>query len=247
VIAVAREVSPSIDRAEVTHIARTPIDYTRAVEQHRQYLDLLASLGAEVVELSADAEYPDSVFVEDTAIVLGDVAVITRPGADSRRGEVHAIAPVLARYRPLAWIEAPATIDGGDVLVTDARIFVGLSSRTNGDALEQLRALTQREVIGVPLRDCLHLKTAVTRVGRNTLLIDRSCIDVAPFAGFELIDAEEPFAANALLVGDVVIYPTAFPKTRAKLDAYAIDVRTVDADELAKAEGGVTCCAILIA
>ncbi|MBV8518898.1 MAG: dimethylargininase [Acidobacteria bacterium] len=245
-IAVTREVSPSIDRAEVTHIARTPIDYARAVAQHRQYLDILASLGFELVELPGDEAFPDCVFVEDTAVVLDDVAVIMRPGAESRRDEVHAIAPVLARYRPLAWIEAPATIDGGDVLLLDDRIFVGLSHRTNETALAQLRERTHREVIGVPLHGCLHLKTAITRVGPNTLLVDRSCIDVAPFAGFGLIDAEEPFAANALLAGDAVIYPTAFPKTRAKLEARGIDVRAVDADELAKAEGGVTCCAILI-
>jgi dimethylargininase len=196
-----------------------------------------------VVVLPADDAYPDSVFVEDTAIVLQDLAVITRPGAESRRGESRAIAETLAKYRPLVHIEPPATIDGGDVLVLDDRIYVGQSTRTNEEAIGQLRFLTRRDVIPVDVHGALHLKTAITRVSRNVLLVRREWVDVAPFAGWTLIDAEEP---NALLVGDVVIYPSAFPATAKDLRARGIDVRTVDADELAKLEGGVTCCALLV-
>lgn len=196
-----------------------------------------------MVVLPADDAYPDSVFVEDTAIVLQDLAVITRPGAESRRGESRAIAETLAKYRPLVHIEPPATIDGGDVLVLDDRIYVGQSTRTNEEAIGQLRFLTRRDVIPVDVHGALHLKTAITRVSRNVLLVRREWVDVAPFAGWTLIDAEEP---NALLVGDVVIYPSAFPATAKDLRARGIDVRTVDADELAKLEGGVTCCALLV-
>ena len=242
-IAITRDVARTIQRAEVTHIERTPIDYDRAVAQHHAYREVLASLGCEVIALPADDAHPDCVFVEDTAIVLGDVAVITRPGAESRRGETPAIAETLARYRPLVRIEAPATIDGGDVLVLDDRIYVGLSTRTNEAALEQLRALTRREVIGVEVHGALHLKTAITRVAKNALLVRRDWLDVKPFAGWTLIDAEEP---NAMLVGEVVVYPSAFPQTRAVLESHGIEVHSVDADELAKAEGGVTCCALLV-
>jgi dimethylargininase len=245
-IAITRDVSPSIAQAELTHLQRTPIDYEHASAQHRQYRELLASLGHTVVELPGDAAFPDCVFVEDTAIVLDDLAVITRPGAESRRGETALMAETLAQYRPLVFIEAPATIDGGDVLVLDQRIYVGLSERTSEAALAQLRKLTAREVIPVDVHGALHLKTAVTRVAPDTLLVNRDWLDLAPFAGWKLIDVDpaEPFGANALLLDGVVIYPSAFPRTRTRLTS--LDVRSVDADELAKAEGGVTCCAVLV-
>ncbi len=245
-IAVTRDVSPSINACELMHLQPEPIDYVMASVQHREYRSLLASLGIDVIRIPADPAYPDCVFVEDTAIVLDDVAVITRPGAESRRGETRAVADVLEPYRPLVHIEAPATIDGGDVLVLDDRIFVGLSERTNEAAIGQLRFHTRREVVPVSVHRCLHLKSAVTRISRDALLVNREWIDVTPFAGWTLIDVEEPFGANALLIGETVIYPEAFPRTRRLLENRGIDVRTVDASELAKAEGGVTCCSILI-
>jgi dimethylargininase len=247
-IAITRDVSPSIANAELTHLDRVPIDYERAREQHEQYRALLASLGCEVLSLPADEAHPDCVFIEDTAVILDDMAVITRPGAESRRGEVPVVAAALAPFRRLVHIEAPATLDGGDVLVLDNRIYVGSSSRSNEAALAQLRELTGREVVRVDVHGALHLKTAVTQIADRTLLINREWVDVAPFAGFTLIDIDptEPFGANAVRLGDVVIYPSAFARTRAILESHGIDVRTVDADELAKAEGGVTCCSLLV-
>jgi len=243
-IAVTRDVSPSINACELTHLQPQTIDYTMACVQHREYRELLSSLGLEVVKIPADPAYPDCVFIEDTAIVLDDLAVITRPGAPSRRGETRAVADVLEQYRPLVHLEAPATLDGGDVLVLDDRIYVGLSGRTNEAAIGQLRFYTRREVIPVNVHGCLHLKSAITRVSRDALLVNRDWIDAAPFAGWTLIDVEEPFGANALLIGETLIYPDAFPRTRGKLAH--LDVRTVDASELAKAEGGVTCCSLLL-
>lgn len=156
------------------------------------------------------------------------------------------MAEALARYRPLVRIEAPATLDGGDVLVLDDRIYVGLSARSNEAALDQLRRLTGREVIAVNVHGALHLKTAITRVSRDTLLVNRDWLDLSPFAGWNLIDVDpaEPFGANAVLVGEAVIYPVAFPRTRARLAD--LNVYEVHADELAKAEGGVTCCSLLM-
>lgn len=240
-IAITRGVSPAINACELTHLDAEAIDVVLAGYQHHQYCELLASLGLEVIRIPGDRAYPDCVFIEDIAIVLDDLAVITRPGAPSRRGETRAVAEVLARYRPLVHIEAPATIDGGDVLVLDDRIYVGISSRTNDAALAQLRFLTRREVIPVDVHGCLHLKSAITRVSHDTLLVNREWIDVAPFAGWTLIDVDEPFGANALLIGETVIYSDAFPKTRARLQG---DVRTIGVSELAKAEGGVTCCVL---
>lgn len=245
-IALTRDVSPSIARAELTHVERVPIDYERARQQHEAYRAVLASLGCEVLSLPADEAFPDCVFIEDTAVVLDDMAVITRPGAASRRGEIAIVAEALARYRPLVRIEAPATLDGGDVLVLRDRIYVGSSSRTNAAAIAQLASLTGREVVRVNVHGALHLKTAVTAVSDDALLVNRSWVDVAPFADFTLIDAAEPFGANAVRVGDAVIYPAAFTQTRARLEAHGINVHLVEADELAKAEGGVTCCSLLV-
>ena len=247
-IAVTRDVSPSIARAELTHLERVPIDYERAREEHEEYRALLASLGCMVISLPGDAAFPDCVFIEDTAIVLDEMAVITRPGAPSRRGEVDVVAVALEPLRPLVRIEAPATIDGGDVLVLDERIYVGRSERSNEEALEQLRRLTGREVIGVDLHGALHLKTAITRVSRDTLLVNREWVDVEPFAGWTLLDVDpaEPFGANAVLFDDVIVYPVAFSRTGAKLESRGFHVRTVPAGELAKAEGGVTCCSLLV-
>lgn len=247
-IAITRDVSPSIQNAELTHMDRVRIDYERAAAQHRMYREALASLGCKVIDLPADPAHPDCVFVEDTAIVLDDLAVITRPGAESRRGETPAIAEALRPYRRLVQIEAPATVDGGDVLVLNDRIYVGMSTRSNASAVEQLRALTGREVIPVDVHGALHLKTAITRVSHDALLVNPEWVDLAPFRSWQLIEVApaEPFAGNALLLGEVVLYANAFPQTRARLEAHGIEVRTVDADELAKAEGGVTCCSLLV-
>lgn len=247
-IAVTRDVSPNVAQCELTHIGRQPIDYQRAVEQHEAYRRTLERLGCVVIALAADPDYPDSVFVEDTAVVFDDVAVITRPGARSRREETGPVATALAPHRRLAHVASPATLDGGDVLVLGDRIHVGLSSRTAGDAIGQLASLSGRQAAGVELRDCLHLKTAVTRVSSDTLLINPRWVSPDAFGGWKRIevDPEEPFGANALIVGETVVYPEAFPRTRARLEAAGLEVVTVEASELAKAEGGVTCCSLLV-
>lgn len=244
-IAITRDISARIADCELTHVDRVPIDVDRAREQHRQYRAALTSLGCEVLELPADDALPDCVFVEDAAIVLDDLAIITRPGAESRRGETRAVADALAPFRRLAHIEAPATIDGGDVLRLGNTLFVGRSARTNDAAIAQLRAFGC-EVVPVDVHGCLHLKSAVTQIADDALLVNRAWIDVAPFAGWTLIDVDpdEPFAANALRIGESVIYPAAFPRTRARIPG---NVVPVDASELAKGEGGVTCCSVLVA
>ncbi len=192
----------------------------------------------------------DSVFVEDIAVVLDELAIVARPGAESRRGETSAVAEALEAYRPLVFIEAPGTLDGGDVLTVGKRLFVGESRRTNAAALAQLGRWLGRHgysVHGVPVRGCLHLKSAVTLVADDTLLLNPAWVPREPFHGFRQIDVHpaEADGANALLVGERAIYPTAFPRTRGRLAATGLHIVDLDLSELAKAEGAVTCCSVI--
>ncbi|MFZ5882551.1 MAG: dimethylarginine dimethylaminohydrolase family protein [Chloroflexota bacterium] len=250
-LAITRDISPRFNECEITHIERTPIDVDRARAQHRAYVNALKQLGCNILELPAEANLPDSVFVEDTTVILPEAALLTRPGADSRKPEVESIAQALSPLVKLLFIREPATLDGGDVLVVGKRIFVGISTRSNDEAIRQLQQLLNGYgyiVTGVPLRDCLHLKSAVTRVDDHTLLINKNWVDTAYFADYRLIeiDPSEPHAANCLPVGDVVIFPAAFPQTRAKLEEHGYKVLPVEVDELAKAEGAVTCCSLIL-
>jgi dimethylargininase len=241
-VALTRAAPPSIVRCQLTHGERTQIDVALAIEQHAIYEQTLTDLGCRVVHVDPEPEMPDSVFIEDTAVVLDEVAIVTRPGAPSRRGETAGVAKALRDYREVVTIEAPATIDGGDVLVAGRRIFVGVSSRTNAAAIDQLRLLARGyEVVPVEVRGILHLKSAVTVVDDETLVINRQYIDYLPFRDFELIDADD---ANALLVNGVVIVSS--EETGRALQSRGIETRLVPNGELAKAEGGVTCCSLIV-
>ncbi|MGB8984789.1 MAG: arginine deiminase family protein [Anaerolineales bacterium] len=249
--AITRAVSPRFDECEITHIERTPIDLNIARAQHHAYVDALKQLGCGVIELPAEPDLPDSVFVEDTAFILPEVAVITRPGADSRKPEAQSIVRALSPLIELVHVRAPATVDGGDVLVLGRNIYVGLSTRSNQEAIKQLNNLLQGYgyiVTGVETRGCLHLKSAVTRVDDRTLLINRNWVDANRFRNFDLVevDPSEPSAANCLPLGDSIIFPAAFPKTCARLADRGHKILTVDVSELAKAEGAVTCCSLIL-
>lgn len=193
---------------------------------------------------------PDSVFVEDPAIVLENLAVITRSGAESRRVETESMEEALSPYRQIERIVAPGTLEGGDVIVVGKTIYVGRSSRSNDDGIVQLTALTAPfgyDVKAVQMTGCLHLKTGCSLVASDTLLVNRAWIDVGAFEDVDFIDAhpDEEFAANALLIGKSIIHPAAHEKTRAVLESRGINVSPVEYDELAKAESGVTCCSII--
>ena len=249
-VAIVRDVSPSLANCELTHLPRQVIDFELACSQHRQYGQALQSLGCHVVQLPPAPDFPDSVFVEDTAVVLDEVAVITRPGAASRRGETSSIALALGPFRALKFIEEPGTIDGGDVLRIGKTIYVGLSSRSNPTAVEQMRAITAPfgyRVEGVTVKGCLHLKSAVSRVADDSLLINRHLVPAEPFAALELIDVDErePLAANALFINQSAIYPRTYPRTRERLERRGIALTPVDVSELIKAEGAVTCCSLI--
>ena len=234
--AITREVSASINRCQLSFHARQPIDIGKAIAQHKAYRDCLSELGVRIVSLPPEPELPDAVFVEDAAVVVDEVAIIPIMGAASRRSETASLVDALSRYRPITFLREPATLDGGDVLRVGRRIFAGLSQRTNSEGIAQLRetlGLYDYELQPVEVKGCLHLRSACSYIGNDTR--------------FELLDVaeEEPTAANALLVNDVVIIHDAFPKTRTVLEQQGFRTRAIDLSELQKAEAGVTCGSLI--
>lgn len=249
-IAITREVSPAIAECELTYLERQPIDATLANRQHQRYSERLQEVGCQVIALPDEPTLPDSVFVEDAALVFDELALLTRPGAESRRPEVESIAAALAPFRSLLRITAPGSVDGGDVLRLGKHVFVGLTTRSNRAAIEQMRAILAPHgytVTGVSPTGCLHLKSAVTQVTANTLLLNPDWVNSETFPGWEIlnVDPAEPHAANAVLVGETIIFPTSYPRTQKILEQKGIRVLSVDVSELIKAEGAVTCCSLI--
>ena len=249
-LALTRPVSRSFADCELTYLARAPIDVGIAEAQHAEYERALGACGWRVQRLPSAHDMPDAVFIEDTAVVLDEVAIITRPGAASRVGEVAAVAAALDGLRPVLHVAAPGTMDGGDVLVTGRSIFIGCSTRTNLDAIAQVRRMVAPHgyrVTAVAVGGCLHLKSAASSLGEGRLLINPQwapaelhsldCIEIHP---------EEPQAANVVHAGPRLLAPSAHPRTRERLEEHGFEVMTVDVSELAKAEGAVTCCSLLI-
>jgi dimethylargininase len=236
--AITRAVSPAIVNCELTFLDRRPIDLHKAREQHRAYEQLLRNLGAKVIPLPAEPTLPDSMFVEDPAIVLDELAVILPLGTVSRHPEAASLANALEKFRKLAHITAPGSLEGGDVLRVDRTLYVGLSTRTNAEGLRQLAAILAPHNYKV---------VAVTHIGRNTLLANRAWFDSSSFEGCNWLDVapEEPHAANALAIGDTVIFPASFPRTRARIEAAGFHVTALDISELQKAESGLTCSSLL--
>ena len=249
-IAITRDVSPSIVNCELTHLPREPIDIETARAQHADYERALERLGCTVTRLPADASTPDSVFIEDIGIVFDEIGVVTRPGAGSRRPEVAAVAKTLSRFRPIVQIVAPAKLDGGDVLVVGRTVFVGRTPRTNEAGIGQLRAAVASygyTVVPATVRGCLHLKSAVTALDDRTLLANRRWIAEEEFSGYEILDVDnsESTGANVVRVGSALLYASAFPRTLERLERCGYAVATVDVSEIAKAEGAVTCCSLI--
>jgi dimethylargininase len=249
-IAITREISSALGRCELTHLTRQAIDVEQARREHQAYEQCVREAGYRLERLGAGADIPDSVFIEDIAVVFDEVAIITRPGAESRRAETAAVAGALRAFRQIRFIDPPGTLDGGDVLTIGTRVFVGESRRTNRTAIAQMESLLAPygyTVQGVAVRGCLHLKSAETVIADQTLLINRDWAPADRFGAFDLVDVDpaEPAAANALRLHDRVIYPTLFPRTRARLDDRGIRVVGVQVGEIAKAEGAVTCCSLV--
>lgn len=247
--AITRPVSPRIVECELTFRERTPIDYARAVAQHRAYEQALEDLGCTIVHAEELPRAADGVFVEDVAIVLDEIAVATRPGAESRRCETESMARLLKNYRPVHFIREPGCIDGGDVLRIGRTIYAGRSRRTNDDGINQLRAIVAPcgyDVVATPFRGCLHLKSAATYVG--VLLFNPAFVEPRLFGDVDVVAVHpsEPDAGNALRIGETILMSSSWPRTRELLESRGLRVVAVDADELEKAESGVTCCSVMI-
>jgi dimethylargininase len=246
-IALTRDVAASINDCRLTHLERTPIDLDRAREQHRAYEEALRAAGCVVERLPQLDDFADSVFVEDAAVVVEELAVITRPGAESRRGETASVAAALRRHRSVVEIEAPGTLDGGDVLRNGDEVFVGISERTNEAGAEQLAMHLEPYgyfIHRVAVRGALHLKSAVTFVSDERVVLNPEWIDAAAFRAWEVIavDPAEPFGANVLRANGTLFVSPAYPRTNARL---GVAVTELDCSELAKAEGALTCCSVI--
>jgi dimethylargininase len=253
--AFTRAVSHRLADCQLTHLQRSPIDADRAARQHAAYEDALRDAGFAIVRLPELAGDPDAVFVEDTALILGEHAVITRPGAASRIGEIESTSEGLKDHFELHRI-GRGHLDGGDVMRIGKTLYVGRSTRTDAEGIDALRAIGKSlgfDVVEAKLRDCLHLKTGATFAGPDgagmpTLLHNPACIDpAAQFAGADplAVDEEEPAAANCLRVGDRLILPAGNPRTAERLRARGFHVVEIDVSELQKAESGVTCMSLI--
>jgi dimethylargininase len=249
-IAVTHLPSPRLQDGERTYVGDAAVDYALALRQHAQYCDALRTCGADVITLDVNRAMPDCVFVEDTAIVLGEVAVMMSMGAESRRGEPTGIEPTLRRFRSLERIRLPATIDGGDVVRSGRTLYVGASPRTNAAGIDALRDIVRRHdynVVAVPVTGCLHLKTACSALPDGRLLVNRQWIDVSPLPSNALVDvpAAEPWAGDVLVIGDWIIASDAFPDAARLLEERGFGVAPVAVSEFAKVEGGVTCLSLV--
>lgn len=249
--AITRAPSPRIAECELTHLGRQSIDANRAAAEHEAYEAALTDLGCTLERLPAADDLPDAVFVEDTAVVLPEVAIITRPGAPSRQPETPSVTQALRRYRTCCSIDAPGTLDGGDVLQLGDRLYTGRTSRSNDAGIEQLAAILAPfgyTVRGVEVSGCLHLKSAVSWLGGDTVLLNPDWIEDDLFAGMNRIhvDPAEPHAANVLAIGATLLCPATHGRTHERLRAAGFTVIPVDITELAKAEAGMTCSSLIL-
>ena len=249
-LAITHAPSLKLEQGERTHIGRTTIDFARTCCQHEAYCQMLRDCGAEVRVLDVNRELPDSVFVEDTAIVLDEVAVLASMGVESRRAEIPGIELELQKHREVECITLSATIEGGDVLRVGRTLLVGMSSRTNRAGSSQLAAVVRRhgyKVITVSVNGCLHLKTACTALPDETLMVNPAWLDLEALRGFHrvAVPESEPWAANVALVGSAVCLAAEHKRTAEVIHDRGFDVRTVELAEFAKAEGGVTCLSLL--
>jgi dimethylargininase len=243
---VTRGVSPNIGNCQLTFLERRSIDYGRACAQHKAYEEVLQAMGAEVISLPAAIDLPDSVFVEDTATVLKELAVVGIPARASRQQEVSGVTATLEQYRSLKFLQPPATLEGGDVILDGRTIYVGRSTRTNQEGITQFRQIVEPygyTVREVSVRNCLHLSTGASRLAPKTFIANADWIDVGAFPKCEVVRAvgSEPWGGNVLVIGETAVMPMSCPRTGMFLQSLGFAVQAVDISEFEKAEAGVTC------
>ena len=233
----------------ITTVREAKPDYETLLLQHAAYISTLQDLGLSVEVLKPLQEYPDAYFVEDTAVVTKEVAIIARPGAESRRGEELEVEPVLARHIPVAPIQAPGTVEGGDVLMVGKDVFVGISERTNQEGAHQLAEILapyDYQVTTIPVSAGLHLKSSVNYAGENSLLVAQDYAGIPALNGYEkiIVDPRETYAANVLWINGSLLIPSGFPETRGKLEKLGLPLIELDVSEARKMDGGLTCMSI---
>jgi dimethylargininase len=249
-LAITHLPSPKLDDGQRTHIAREPIDYDLALGQHAAYCRMLRECGSDVITLDVNRAMPDSTFIEDTAIVLDEVAILASMGTSARRSEPAGIELELRKYRKLQRIALPATIEGGDVLRLGRTLLVGLSARTNRAGVQAIDDIVRHygyRVVPVPIRQCLHLKTACTALPDGSLLINPAWLDLEPLNEFETISIpkDEPWGANTLPINATVCIAAASVQTAQLIRRHGFELRSIALSEFAKAEGCVTCLSLV--
>ncbi len=248
-LAITRSISQSIGNCELSFLPRQSIDVSKAIEQHLSYKACLTQLGIQVVTLPAEPHLPDAVFVEDTAVIVDELAVITRMGAPTRRSEVNTVSEFLAKYRPLKYIIPPATIEGGDVIHVGRTLYIGISGRTNKPGVTMLRNILapyDYRITAVPVNGCLHLSTGCSYIGHGIMLANTRWVDTSKMARLEVIETPEaePWGANIVKMGEIILMPACFPHTRKLIEERGFEVMTLDISEFQKAEGGLSCLSI---
>ena len=249
-IALTHVISPNIDQCELSFLQKSPINHKRAVEQHGHYCQLLRNCGLEVIELSVNRSFPDSTFIEDTAVVFDELAIMASMGVESRRREVPGVESVLGCYRDIQRIRLPATLEGGDVVCIEKKIFVGISSRTNMAGFETIKEILEPfgyQVIPLAVNGCLHLKSACVAVDEKTLLVNPHWLDLQPLKDFRIIPVpeDEPAGVNSLRINNTLCMHSGYQKTIDSLLKLGFSVKAVDISELLKAEAGMTCSSII--
>ncbi|HEX5735298.1 MAG TPA: arginine deiminase family protein [Blastocatellia bacterium] len=248
--AITRRVSPCIENCNLTFLARHPIDIAKACQQQRAYEDCLRRLGVRVVSLPPEPELPDAVFVEDTAVVVKELAVVAKMGGAKRQLEVPSLTIVLSSYRPLKFLNHSSTLEGGDVVHVGRTLYVGVSGRTNREGVMQLSEILKPydyQVRPVEVRGCLHLSTGCSYAGPDTILANPDWVDTSQFEGLDVlaVPPTEPWAANTLFINGVTVVGGAYPKTRELLEGRGLKTESVDISELEKAEAGLTCLRLI--
>jgi dimethylargininase len=249
-VAITRGVGVALSECDLTFLTRAPVDLAKAVRQHAEYCAELSGAGIAVELMPADQQLPDAIFVEDTAVVLDELAVMTRPLSETRQREVATVSAALEGHRPRVFIQDPGTLEGGDVLRVGRQLFVGLSSRTNQAGYVQFSKIAERHgyrVAPVRVGGCLHLKTAVTALDENTLLINPRWVETGPFNGYAQVHVPEtePFAANCLAVNGMIHLSARWVRTRELLEQLGYATRALRISEFEKAEAGLTCMSII--
>lgn len=246
--AITRQPGPDYPNGLTTSSLPAP-ELSLTLAQHEKYSACLRNVGLIVEELAPAPGFPDACFVEDTAVVVPEVAVISRPGAASRLEEAQLMAPVLARYRPLVRIDAPGTLDGGDILQVEQRVFIGVSDRTNEAGARQLQAILTPLGYSchlIPVAAGLHLKSSLNYIGKNTLLVTQDFAQHPAVHGFSTIISpqEEEYAANTLLINNTLLMPEGYPKTYALVQALGLPIQFLDTSEFRKMDGGLSCLSL---